>query len=161
MAKLEYDSVNAVLTAGSDDVPDAIARAKAVSEARKSADFEPIAAAFKRVKNILRQAEEKKFVIAPILGPQRMKDETALKLSLESERIGRSVEQFRQKKDYEQALKTIATLRPHVDAFFDKVMVMVDEEDVRRHRLGMLRDLLASFSTIADFSEIVTEGKSS
>jgi glycyl-tRNA synthetase beta chain len=48
-----------------------------------------------------------------------------------------------------------------VDAFFDKVMVMVEDEKVRSHRLAMLRDLLASFSTIADFSEIVTEGKSS
>ncbi|HYX68580.1 MAG TPA: DALR anticodon-binding domain-containing protein, partial [Terriglobales bacterium] len=103
---------------------------------------------------------DKKLVIAPILEPARMKDETAMKLSQESERIGKAVEQFRRKKDYEQALKTVATLRPHVDAFFDKVMVMVEEEDVRRHRLAMLRDLLVNFSTIADFSEIVTEGKS-
>ncbi|HVP43896.1 MAG TPA: DALR anticodon-binding domain-containing protein, partial [Terriglobales bacterium] len=70
------------------------------------------------------------------------------------------VEQYRQQKNYEQALKVMATLRPHVDAFFDKVMVMVEDEKVRSHRLAMLRDLLASFSTIADFSEIVTEGKS-
>ena len=160
-AGLEYDTVNAVLAAGADKVPDALSRAKAVSEARKSEDFEPIAVAFKRVKNILRQAEEKEFVIAPILEPQRMKDETALKLSQESVTIGKAVERHRQDKDYEQALKTVATLRPHVDAFFDKVMVMVEEEDVRRHRLAMLRDLLANFSTIADFSEIVTEGKSS
>ncbi len=160
-AGLEYDTVNAVLAAGSDNIPDGVARAQAVSEARKAEDFEHIAAAFKRVKNILRQAEEKKFHIAAKLEPARMQDETAFKLAGESVAIGASVEQYRQQKNYAEALKVIATLRPHVDAFFDKVMVMVEDEKVRSHRLAMLRDLLASFSTIADFSEIVTEGKSS
>ncbi len=51
-----YDVVNAVLAAGSDDVVDAIARAEAVSEVRDSEDFASISVAFKRMKNILRQA---------------------------------------------------------------------------------------------------------
>lgn len=160
-ASLEYDTVNAVLAAGHDDVPDAVSRAKAVSDARKAEDFQHIAAAFKRVKNILRQAEEKKFAIASQLDAAKMQDETAAKLHAESVRIGAEAEKHRGQKNYEEALKVMATLRPHVDAFFDKVMVMVDDEAVRSHRLAMLRDLLASFSTIADFSEIVTEGKSS
>jgi glycyl-tRNA synthetase beta chain len=46
-----------------------------------------------------------------------------------------------------------------VDAFFDKVMVMAEDEKVRANRLELLRTLLKEFSTIADFSEIVTEGK--
>jgi len=46
-----------------------------------------------------------------------------------------------------------------VDAFFDKVMVMVEDEDLRANRLALLQTLLREFSTIADFSEIVTEGK--
>ena len=158
---LEYDTVNAALAAGSDDVPDAVSRAKAVSQARKAEDFEHIAAAFKRVKNILRQAEEKKFPLAAKLESAKMEDETASKLGEESARIGAAVEKFRKRKEYDEALKVMATLRPHVDAFFDKVMVMVEDEKVRGQRLAMLRDLLANFSTIADFSEIVTEGKSS
>jgi glycyl-tRNA synthetase beta chain len=158
---LEYDTVNAVLAAGSENIPEAVSRAKAVSEARKAEDFAHIAAAFKRVKNILRQAEEKKFAIAGKLEPAKLQDEVAFKLVGESVAIGAAVEQYRQQKNYEQALKVMATLRPHVDAFFDKVMVMVDDEKVRSHRLAMLRDLLDNFSTIADFSEIVTEGKSS
>ncbi len=56
-----YDVVNAVLAAGADDVRDAIARAEALTAARESADFAAISAAFKRIKNILRQAEEKGF----------------------------------------------------------------------------------------------------
>ena len=58
-----YDVVNAVLAAGADDVRDAIARAEALTAARESADFAAISAAFKRIKNILRQAEEKGFAL--------------------------------------------------------------------------------------------------
>ena len=59
-----YDVVNAVLAVDSDDVVDAAARAEAVSKVRGSADFESISIAFKRMKNILRQAAEKTKVIA-------------------------------------------------------------------------------------------------
>ncbi len=58
-----YDVVNAVLAAGADDVRDAIARAEALTAARESEDFAAISAAFKRIKNILRQAEEKGFAL--------------------------------------------------------------------------------------------------
>ena len=58
-----------------------------------------------------------------------------------------------------RSVAQICRLRQPVDAFFDKVMVMVDDERVRANRLALLRDLLSEFSTIADFSEIVTEGK--
>src|SRR5246500_3340155 len=60
-----YDVVNAVLAAGSDDVVDALARAEAVTKVRPSADFESISVAFKRTKNILRQASEAGREIAP------------------------------------------------------------------------------------------------
>jgi glycyl-tRNA synthetase beta chain len=56
-------------------------------------------------------------------------------------------------------LQGIAKLRPEVDEFFDRVMVMADQEDIRRNRLTLLAELLGEFSTIADFSEIVTAEK--
>ena len=56
--------------------------------------------------------------------------------------------------------KSAAFAKP-IDTFFDKVMVMVDDERVRSNRLALLRDLSENFSNIADFSEIVTETKSS
>ena len=67
--------------------------------------------------------------------------------------------ELREQKNYATALVEISRLRKPVDTFFDKVMVMVDDERVRANRLALLRDLLSEFSTIADFSEIVTEGK--
>ena len=68
---------------------------------------------------------------------------------------------MREQKNYDAALTEISRLRRPLDHFFDKVMVMVDDERVRSNRLALLQTLFHEFSTIADFSEIVTENKSS
>jgi glycyl-tRNA synthetase beta chain len=60
---------------------------------------------------------------------------------------------------YREALERIATLRPKVDFFFDKVLVNAPDPKVRSNRLTLLHQLLTEFSTIADFSEIVTSGE--
>jgi glycyl-tRNA synthetase beta chain len=80
-------------------------------------------------------------------------------LASEVTTAGTRVETLRKAKRYEDALAQIAQLRPVVDTFFDKVMVMVDDEKLRANRLALLATMQRSFSTIADFSEIVTEGK--
>ncbi len=156
---LEYDTVNAALAAGSDQVPDLVARARAVSEARKAEDFEHISVAFKRMKNILRQAREKKFSWGDF-NPALAQDDAEKKLAEDAARVAPRVEELRKKGDYRAALTEISKLRPVVDAFFDKVMVMVEDEMLRANRLGLLDRIVEDFSTIADFSEIVTEGKS-
>ena len=154
-----YDLVNAVLAADADDVVDAIARAEAVSRVRKSADFESISVAFKRTKNILRQASDNRRRIAERLEPKALREEPEKDLAIQIPRAAAAVEKLRVTKDYEAALMEIAKLRPAVDTFFDKVMVMVEDDDVRANRLALLQTLVKEFSTIADFSEIVTEGK--
>jgi glycyl-tRNA synthetase beta chain len=58
---------------------------------------------------------------------------------------------------YREALQTIAGLRPSVDRFFDKVLVMAEDESIRKNRLTLLAGLLSEFSTIADFSELGAE----
>ena len=62
----------------------------------------------------------------------------------------------RQVRSYGEALALIATLRPAVDAFFDKVMVLDPDETVRGAHLGLIDEVLRNFSGIADFSEMVT-----
>jgi glycyl-tRNA synthetase beta chain len=152
-----YDVVNAVLAAGSDDVLDAVARAEAVSTVRGSEDFQAIGTAFKRIKNILRQATEKKIAPAATFSPADATEEAEQKLGAVMAHAKQALEALRG--DYVVSLKEVAQLRQPVDTFFDKVMVMVDDAKVRANRLALLRDLLADFSTIADFSEIVTERK--
>jgi len=149
-----YDVVSAVLAAGADDVRDAIARAAALTAVRGSADFVAISAAFKRIKNILRQAEEKGDLAGAVAESALVQPEER-NLLAESARLAAMVTELRQGRNYTAALEAIATLRPAVDAFFDKVMVMAPEPELRAARLALIQSVLDGFSGIADFSEIV------
>ena len=149
-----YDVVNAVLAADADDVRDAIARSEALAKARTSADFEAVSAAFKRINNILRQAAEKGFAVG---SPDTVKlAPEAQKLKDAAAALAPEVAKLREERDYGEALGKIAMLRPAVDAFFDKVMVLDPDAQVRGAHLGLIDGVLKGFSGIADFSEIVT-----
>jgi glycyl-tRNA synthetase beta chain len=156
-----YDVVAAVLAVDSDDVVDAAARAEAVSKVRGSEDFSSISSAFKRMKNILRQAFEKNNVIAIRMDAAMLKEESEKELAALIPQTVARVEKLRAAYDYEAALLEIAKLRPAIDKFFDGVMVMVDDDTLRANRLALLQTVVKEFSTIAEFSEIVTEGKES
>jgi glycyl-tRNA synthetase beta chain len=153
-----YDVVNAALAGGSDDIVDAVARVKAVSDVLPVPEFQAVAAASKRIRNILRQAAEKKLHVVEQfqLLPAIAEEEKTLATYLGQN--SPKIEAHRQKKEYKEALLLLSTAREPVDKFFDKVMVMVEDERIRANRLGLLQTLLKEFSTIADFSEIVTEG---
>jgi glycyl-tRNA synthetase beta chain len=154
-----YDVVNAVLAAGSDDVVDAIARAEAVSEVRGSEDFASISVAFKRMKNILRQAREKEIEIPEQYDLKFLVEDSELALQAAIGEISEDFLRHRLRGEYSLALTEMAKLRRPIDAFFDHVMVMSDNVKLRDNRLGLLQLLVNNFSAIADFSEIVTEGK--
>ncbi len=155
-----YDVVNAVVAVPSDNMRDAIARAEALTAVRDSDDLAAIAAAFKRIKNILRQAVEKG-ILEPGLEPglvraDLLEDPAEKALDAEAKKLAPVVEQLRGRQEYREALEKIATLRPHVDLFFDKVMVMTEDQAVRANRLALIGEVLTGFSRIADFSELVS-----
>src|SRR5579864_259852 len=154
-----YDVVKAVLGADAENVVDAVQRAEAVKQVLHMPEFQAIGAACKRMRNILKQAEEKG--IAPAATFESLPESAGEEKNLAAyvEVNGAKVEALRNKKDYSDALMLLSTARASVDAFFDKVMVMVEDPQVRANRLALVRTLLREFSTIADFSEIVTEGK--
>ena len=146
-----YDEVNAVLAVGAQDVPDAIARCEAVRQVRPTSNFEPLSAAFKRIQNILRKAGG----VGQFPGEP---DVALLEAGAEAEldaRARRVFEETKESRDYEMVLRRTAELRPAVDTFFDKVLVMAEDERVRRNRLTLLAWLLRAFTRVADFSEIV------
>jgi glycyl-tRNA synthetase beta chain len=157
--ELAYDVVNATLAAGADDVVDAVTRAQAVAKVRPSSDFESISVAFKRMKNILRQAAETNKKVATPFDSAALKDAEEKKLADAVPGVAKKVKELSASRQYELALHEISRLRPPIDAFFDKVMVMVEDENLRAQRLGLLQTLVNEFSNIADFSEIVTEKK--
>jgi glycyl-tRNA synthetase beta chain len=139
----KYDEVNAVVAAGITTLTDVEARLTALSNVRPTEDFEPLAASFKRIRNILKD-----------FAPTGKLDESMLEAGPESE-----LHHAAKKLGASATLEQIATLRPHVDKFFDKVMVNVEDPKLRENRLTFLYELLKEFSTIADFSEIVTSGE--
>ncbi len=149
-----YDVIAAVLTSDADDIPDACARCEALTAVRGSADFIAVAAAYKRIRNILDQARtsgiewssaDENLLFEP--------EEKALYAA--SEKLAAQVSELRVRHEYRQALERIAGLAPVVDAFFTKIMVMAPDSSLRTARLRLIESLLTSISGIADFAEIV------
>jgi len=157
----DYDTVRAVMASSADpnNIVETMARAEAVAAVRGSEDFKQISMAFKRIKNILLQARDTGVEIGDAFHPEFMQQKEEKLLMEETRRISSHVEQLQKEGRYVDALTEISKLRPAVDNFFDKVMVMVEDPGLRKARLALLSALLKNFSTIADFSEIVTEGK--
>jgi glycyl-tRNA synthetase beta chain len=152
-----YDEVNAVLAAGYDDLTDVESRLGAIQAVRPTQDFEPLAASFKRIKNILKQAQiEVGREVPPAVNAALLEPGPEADLFNAFERLRRRVTRFRRKKEYRAALEAIASLRPQVDLFFDKVLVNAPDPPIRQNRLTLLHNLLKESSAIADFSEIVT-----
>jgi len=142
------DVVDAVLSARFDEPGDAVARVEALAALKTAADFEPLAVAFKRVGNIIKGGVDN-----PVQADLFEADcERALAAAIESAR--QHIADQVNKGDYGAALQTIAALREPVDAFFDGVMVMADDEKVKANRLALLTQVAGLFADIADFTRI-------
>jgi len=139
-----YDEVNACMAAsvGWSNLVDLESRLERVRALRGSPDFEPLAASFKRIRNILEQA---KFSGGGAIDEALLEDGPERELYTEFRGI-----------QAQPIDSVISRLRPRVDLFFDKVLVNAPDPVVRQNRLTLLSTLLAEFSTMADFSEIVT-----
>jgi len=153
----KYDVVNAVLASGYDDVVQTVRRVEAVANMRGSADFVSICVAFKRITNILRQANAGAITtLFPLNERSFTRPEKDLFEHMRP--INTTFQRLCGQGQYLEALTELSKLRPYVDQFFDKVLVMAPEDDLKRNRLALLETLKNGFSQIADFSEIVTEG---
>lgn len=157
--KYAYDEVNAAFAAGWDDLVDLAARLQALRELRPTPDFEPVAAAFKRIRNILEQAGGSDPYVGAGIENNLIEAGAERDLYDRFIRLRPRVAELREKHRYQEALQQIASLRPQVDRYFDRVLVMAQDEALRRNRLALLAHLLREFSTVADFSEIVVGPK--
>lgn len=149
-----YDEINAAFAAGADDLGDAVERVDAVKAIRDTKNFIPLAASFKRIRNILEKSAGKGDKVQGAVKQELLREAAELQLHTAAQRIGGEATKFKKEKKYRKALEKISELRPAIDFFFDKVLVMVDDEDLRRNRIALLGTLLKEFSTIADFSEL-------
>jgi len=141
----KYDEVNAVLASGVVTLENVEARLEWLAKVRPTQDFEPVAVSFKRINNILKQAN---FASDGEINAALLEDGPEKDLYNAYWQVGA----------FDSLAASIASLRPHLDRFFDTVMVNVPDAGLRTNRLTLLHKLLSKFSTVADFSEIVTSG---
>jgi glycyl-tRNA synthetase beta chain len=144
---IRADVFEAVAALKPDSLFDFDQRLRALVEFAQLPQAQNLAAANKRISNILRQAREKNIPIAASVDTSLLEDgaEAALANALQAISIDA-------KSSYVDALKQLAKLQAPVDAFFDNVMVMVEDHAVRANRLSLLNELRDRFLAIADIS---------
>ena len=142
------DVVDAVVSVSFDDLVEAGAKIAALAEFRNRSDFGPLAVAFKRVCNIVKEGVETPVSAELFQDPAEAELHGALK------QVAGKVEAALSGADYLAALTEIATLKPAVDLFFEKVMVMAEDERVRGNRLALLTGIARLFGRLADFSRL-------
>jgi glycyl-tRNA synthetase beta chain len=150
-----YDTVRAVLAAGFDAPADALARAEAMEALRGAEDFEALSVAAKRIRNILTKSATAADWQPGEVEAALLKEPQERELYDIYAKVAAEAGRRREKHDYRGALEEISTLRPAVDRFFDEVLVMAEDLEIRQNRLRLLRKLDELFSGIAHFAEIV------
>ena len=145
------DEIEAVLCLNPTRLDHAHRRLEALQTFRRLPEAESLAAANKRIRNILKQAGG---APANAVDPALLREDAEKNLAKQVGDAAASVGPLFAAGDYGAALKRLAGLRPAVDAFFDKVMVMVDDTAVRDNRLALLNSLSELFLGAADISRL-------
>ncbi|MGD0152023.1 MAG: glycine--tRNA ligase subunit beta, partial [Xanthobacteraceae bacterium] len=151
-----HDLVDAVFALeGQDDLLLIVRRVEALGEFLDTEDGKNLLAGYKRATNIIRIEEKKdsrEYTGAPDPAHYKQPEEKVLAQAIDAAKAEatRAVE----KEDFEAAMRAMASLRPHVDAFFDKVTVNVDDKPLRENRLKLLNEIRAATRAVADFSKI-------
>jgi len=144
-----YDVIDAVLSQDGGDLQQIIARAEAVQEFKRSPDWEDFLVVFNRSHNLSKKWKSKN-VPEDILIDNSEKALYQHYLKLKPE-VARLVDQ----QSYTEALKILAGLRADLDQFFEAVMVMAEEEELKAARLGILKAVAGLCISVADFSKVL------
>ncbi len=143
------DEFDAVITVKPVDPLDFIQRLVAVKAFRQLPEAESLAAANKRIRNILKKSDTQ-----PADKVGALIESTEIQLLEAANLSGEDIKPLLAQRDYQATLNRLAQLRGAVDAFFDNVMVMTDDLDLRAHRLALLNLLSEQFLTCADISKL-------
>lgn len=142
------DVVEAAVRSGFVDVVDTRSRVEALNVWKQRKDFDAIMVGFKRAVNILKDGEFGN------VNPSILAEDAEKELYGTFQTIKGSCAVAIESGDYQKALELLADLRLPIDAFFDNVMVMAEDQAIRRNRLALLGEIAAMFKNIADFSFI-------
>lgn len=146
----QYDVIESVLSIYSDDIPDSIKRIRTLSRLRLEGNLEPLVITFKRVANIAGKTEER------MADPSLFEDPVESLLYEDYRRVAEHIERLFQEKDYYPMLLEFLKLKNPIDRYFEGVLVMTSDKNIRDNRLALLGMIYRLFSQMADFSKIVT-----
>ncbi|HHV15673.1 MAG TPA: glycine--tRNA ligase subunit beta, partial [Gelria sp.] len=144
-----YDIIDAALAVSSYDIIDISARIQGLQELRQSEIFEDFMVVYNRCHNLSKKWEDDSINVEVLV------DESEITLNRSFNLIKYDVYRNINTRNYLEACKILAGLRPEVDNFFDTVMVMVDDVELKAARLGLLKAIANLCHLIADFSKIV------
>jgi glycyl-tRNA synthetase beta chain len=151
-----HDLVDAVFAlAGQDDLLLIVRRVEALGKFLDTEDGKNLLAGYKRATNIIRIEEKKdnrSYIGAPDASLYTQAEEKALAQAIEVAKA--EAERVVAAEDFASGMRAMAKLRPHVDAFFDKVTVNVEDKKLRENRLKLLNEIRAATRAVADFSRI-------
>ena len=147
-----YDEINAVLPGWNGYVHDAHERLTALSKWRKKPEFEKLVIGQKRVRNILKGVTNPAAV-----QPELLKEPAEIALHCRGIEGNEKLAPLFEKKSYPEIMELLLDLRGDIDKFFDDVMVMCEEQDLKRNRLALVNFIYQLFIRFADFSQIVIE----
>ena len=147
---IEFDVVDAVAHDRPGRLHDCDQRIRAVAEFQGHEAAGALAAANKRINNILKQQA----AVSAAVDPELLRETAEAALYEQLQALGGDVDALFTEGRYLQGLEKLAALRPAVDRFFDEVMVMADDEALKNNRLALLDQLMQSFRRVADFSRI-------
>jgi glycyl-tRNA synthetase beta chain len=140
---------------GQDDLVLIVRRVEALGKFLDTEDGKTLLAGYKRATNIIRIEEKRDardYVGRPNPSLYRQDEERALARAIDTAKAEAAAAVARE--DFEAAMRAMAKLRPHVDAFFDKVTVNVEDKQLRENRLNLLNEIREATRTVADFSRI-------
>jgi glycyl-tRNA synthetase beta chain len=146
---LAHDSIEAVLFTPWFDISDAVKRIYALEKFKEHPACESLVAAFKRVSNILKGQEAGGLPAENIL-----EDDAERALFEVYSKISPVIRKAEKKGDYEQVFEKLASIKDVIDKFFDEVMVMAEDEKLRRNRLILLGSIRELYSGVADLSKL-------
>lgn len=146
-----YDEIEAALAMGVSNLPDLRARVDALHKVREEAAFLSVVLAAKRIANIVKDAQEQPLDESALVEPAE-KDLAAAFQGLKAD-----IEEAAAAGDYERCLRRIADLAPVLDRFFVEVLVMAEDENVRRNRIALLQAIGRAVSRTAKLTEVVVD----
>ncbi len=145
----EYDVIDAVINADFNDIYDSYLKIEELSKWKHRDEFLNIIGSFNRVSNLASKAKTSEINL------ELFTEKAELELLKAFDSVNEEYERYVDSRAYGKALELMITLKKPIDDFFDNIMVMVDDEDIKNNRLGLLKSMANMMNRIANLGSIV------